>query len=258
MIANYHTHTPRCNHASGSEEEYIQLAIARGIKLLGFADHAPMPFTDGHYSGFRMTLEQFPDYIETLLALREKYRGQIDIRIGLEAEYYPAVFPRMLEFIKPYPVEYLILGQHFLRNEEPGELPCSKQTEEEARLVLYVDQVVEGLKTGRFSYLAHPDLLNYVGDDGIYRREMTRLCKAAKELDIPLEINLLGLATGRHYPRDRFWQIAAECGNTVILGCDAHEVVRMAVPAEIEAGLAIVKKHHLSLIEELPLRPVHP
>jgi histidinol-phosphatase (PHP family) len=233
------------------------LAIARGIKVLGFADHAPMPFTDGHYSGFRMTLEQFPDYIETLLALREKYRGQIELLIGLEAEYYPSVFPRMLEFIKPYPVEYLILGQHFLRNEEPGELPCSKQMEDADRLALYVDQVIEGLKTGRFSYLAHPDLIHYVGDDGIYRREMTRLCKAAKELDIPLEINLLGIAEGRQYPKDIFWQIASKCGNTVILGCDAHQPHRMAVPAEIEAALAIVKKYNLHLIEELTLRPVH-
>jgi histidinol-phosphatase (PHP family) len=163
----------------------------------------------------------------------------------------------MLEFIKPYPVEYLILGQHFLRNEEPGEVPSSKQTTEEARLILYVDQVIEGLKTGRFSYLAHPDLIHYVGDDSIYCREMKRLCMAAGELDIPLEINLLGIAEGRQYPKDIFWQIASKCGNTVILGCDAHQPHRMAVPAEIEAALAIVKKYNLHLIEELTLRPVH-
>ena len=27
MLANYHTHTWRCNHASGAEEEYVQNAI---------------------------------------------------------------------------------------------------------------------------------------------------------------------------------------------------------------------------------------
>ena len=36
MIANYHTHTPRCNHAVGSEEEYIQQALNAGMKILGF------------------------------------------------------------------------------------------------------------------------------------------------------------------------------------------------------------------------------
>ena len=68
MIANYHNHTYRCNHADGEEREYIEKAIESGIKTLGFSDHAPMPLTDGHYSGFRMTLDQFPDYMETLLA----------------------------------------------------------------------------------------------------------------------------------------------------------------------------------------------
>ena len=256
MIANYHTHTVRCKHAEGSEEEYIQLAIERGIKTLGFADHAPMPFLDGHYSSYRMTLDEFPDYIETLLSLREKYRGRIELLIGLETEYFPAVFPHFLEFIRPYPVDYLILGQHFLRNEEPGEIPCSKATEDDARLAQYVDQVVEGLQTGCFSYLAHPDVLNYVGDDEVYQREMTRLCQAAKTLDIPLEINLLGLRTRRHYPSRAFWRIAGRVGCQAILGCDAHEVERMADPIEIADGESIAARHGLSLLQTLPLRSI--
>ena len=41
MYANYHTHTVRCNHARGSEREYIETAIARGMQVLGFSDHVP-------------------------------------------------------------------------------------------------------------------------------------------------------------------------------------------------------------------------
>ena len=37
MIANYHTHTPRCNHAVGSEVEYVENALAQGLKILGFS-----------------------------------------------------------------------------------------------------------------------------------------------------------------------------------------------------------------------------
>ena len=39
---------------------------------------------------------------------------------------------------------------------------------------------------------------------------------------IPLEINMLGLIEHRHYPDERFFRIAAEVGNDVIVGCDAH------------------------------------
>ena len=41
MRANYHTHTYRCNHASGTEEEYIQCALDGNIEVLGFSDHTP-------------------------------------------------------------------------------------------------------------------------------------------------------------------------------------------------------------------------
>ena len=54
MIANYHTHTPRCNHAVGSEEEYVQQALKAGIKILGFSDHTPYLFPGDYYSTFRI------------------------------------------------------------------------------------------------------------------------------------------------------------------------------------------------------------
>ena len=63
MIANYHTHTTRCHHASGSEEDYVLRAIENGLEIFGFSDHVPMPFPDGHQSGFRVRLEALEDYM---------------------------------------------------------------------------------------------------------------------------------------------------------------------------------------------------
>ena len=36
---------------------------------------------------------------------------------GTEVEYYPAYWEQFLRLIEPYPIEYMILGQHFLGNE---------------------------------------------------------------------------------------------------------------------------------------------
>ena len=36
MLTNYHTHTTRCGHAEGTEEEYILTALRCGYKVLGF------------------------------------------------------------------------------------------------------------------------------------------------------------------------------------------------------------------------------
>ena len=50
MLANYHTHTKRCNHALGEDREYVEAAIKAGLKVLGFSDHCPFVFEDGHIS----------------------------------------------------------------------------------------------------------------------------------------------------------------------------------------------------------------
>ncbi len=254
MRKNYHTHTFRCYHATGTEWQYVERAWQNGIETLGFSDHAPMPFPDGHRSTCRMKLSLFPDYIETLLDLRERYRGRVEILIGLEAEYYPAVFFEFLELIRPYPIDYLILGQHFLGN-ETGMPYVGHPTDAEGRLVEYVEQVIEGMKTGVFSYLAHPDVMHFTGAPEVYRKHMTRLCETAKALGLPIEYNLLGLYERRYYPNAAFWQIAAEVGNTVILGVDAHAPAHFtdSVAAQAERELAALG---ITPIENLPLRPI--
>ena len=146
MIANYHTHTYRCHHASGNEREYIEKAIAEGLEIMGFSDHVPMPFPDGHQSGFRVRIEELEDYIRTLEALREEYKDRIKIYIGFEAEYYPELFDAMMELIAPYDYDYLILGQHFIDNERSPYV--SAPVTDEAALTRYVDQVLAGLATG--------------------------------------------------------------------------------------------------------------
>ena len=53
MIANYHTQTWRCNHATGNEKQYVENALKAGLGILGFADHTPYVFPEGYSSGFR-------------------------------------------------------------------------------------------------------------------------------------------------------------------------------------------------------------
>lgn len=222
MIANYHTHTWRCNHAVGTEEQYVEAAIQRGLKTLGFSDHSPYCFPDGYYSTFRMKPEQTAGYAAVIHDLRDRFRPQIDIHLGVEMEYYPAYFADTVSMLRDHQVEYLILGQHFPGN-EMDEKPSSSRTEDEKRLERYCHQVMDGMNTGLFSYVAHPDMFRFVGDPDVYQKHIRRLCREANACGLPLEINLLGLGEDRHYPNPLFWQIAAEEGCTAVLGCDAHK-----------------------------------
>ena len=252
LRVNLHTHTTRCGHASGADREYVEAAIAAGFRVLGFSDHAPMPFADGHESGFRVPIARLDDYVSSLRALRREYAADIDILIGFECEYYPDTFGRFLDLVAPYGLDYLILGQHFITG-EPG--PSSfAPTADPALLRLYFDTVLAGLETGRFLYVAHPDNLPFTGDDAAYAAVVRPFLRRVKELAIPLEINRLGLQDHRNYPSERFFRLCAEVGNSVVVGVDAHAPECLRDTAAIDACFAFAARFGLTVIEpQLPL-----
>ena len=256
MTSNYHTHTPRCNHAEGAERDYIERALEAKLRELGFSDHSPYLFdVPGYYSRFRMKPEQLEDYANTLLALREEYRDRIRLFIGLEMEYYPRLFSRTLDFLRQYPLDYLILGQHAIFNETEG-IFSPRPTDDEKLLDQYRGQTLEALETGLFSYFAHPDLFCFTGDPKAYERHVRTICRRARELGIPLEFNLLGFQEEKHYPDPRFWRVAGEEGCSVVLGSDAHEPAAVWNPALIARAEALLSGFGITPVETVSLRPI--
>lgn len=253
MIANYHTHTWRCGHAIGTEEEYVRCALERGLSTLGFSDHSPYLFSDGYVSRIRMKPEELADYADCVHRMQQQYGNRLQILLGVEMEYYPACFSRTLSLLKEHGVEYLILGQHYLEN-EMGAIYSGRETDSEAVLAAYCAQTREGIQTGAFTYLAHPDLVYYVGPEAVYRQYMRGLCRDAKSAGLPLEINLLGVRGGRQYPNRVFWELVAEEGCAVVLGCDAHEPESLLETEDEAQALRMVQTLGLTLLPEVPLR----
>ena len=253
MIANYHTHTPRCTHAEGTEEEYVIAGIERGLKLLGFADHAPYPFAGGCYSHIRMRPEELKGYAQSVLDLRQKYAGQVQMPLGVEIEYFPQFWDEQLSMLRDAGVEYLLLGQHWSDYCEGG-FYNGRPTDGEDLLAAYCHSVRQAMQTGVLTYIAHPDLLNFVGDEKVYERHMRALCREAKGCGIPLEINLLGIRSGRHYPNRRFWELAAEEACKVVLGCDAHTPQGLLDIAPEKLARDLVRELGLELVETVPLQ----
>ncbi len=265
MTANYHTHTLRCNHASMEDERaYVEAAIAEGFSELGFADHSPMPLPIDvdpadctRFMNIRMTMRETEDYISKLLTLREEYKNDIKIHIGFEVEYIPEIFDTLIGFLNGFPTDYIIMGQHFNTIFTDSIIYFGTATRSESALVQYTDLVCEGLKTGRFTYLAHPDLCHFHGSIATYEREMTRLIKTAKENDTPLEINLLGFDSLRHYPNHVFWSIAGDIGCDVVFGSDAHESQKIKPDMALYYAKKIVEHNPgLNLLDNVKLKSI--
>ena len=256
MKVNLHTHTYRCNHAVGTEREYIENAISGGIKVLGFSDHAPFVFPDGHESGYRLPISLAKDYFDTLSALKEEYKDKIEIHIGFEMEYYPLYFEDMLKTVKDAGAEYLILGQHFIGNEYPERVYSYSEYDDMQKLCEYTDCIIGGMKTGKFTYIAHPDIISFTGDRDIYIDQVRRLCRASNEYDVPLEINFLGIREDRKYPKELFWKIAGEEKCKTVLGFDAHTPADANDKKSEKIAEEIVKKYGLCLLSEPKIRKI--
>ena len=248
MNYNYHTHTYRCGHAFGTPEEYIKNAISYGVKYLGFSEHIPYEFGDEFSNKYRLAVTETEDYFSEIKALAEKYKDKIDIKIGFEMEYYPDKFMSMLDFARRAGAQFLILGQHFMNGIYTGgsHVINGKATYED--LQNYVMEVTEAMETGVFTYVAHPDMMNFKGDEDLYEKEMRKLCIASKRLDVPLEINCQGIVDNRIYPAERFWKIAGEVGCPVTIGFDAHSAEAMCDDVSVQKAKNMIGKFNLNYI----------
>lgn len=230
MKVNYHTHTTRCHHAIGSEEEYIQAAIQANIKKLGFADHTCWPFENGYVSNIRMLPSELENYVTTLKTYKEKYKDKIEILIGLEVEYFPKYLDYLYDIKQKYDLDYFILGNHYFESEEYGrDRYYGRNTHQDEMMEAYANGCIEAMKTGLYSYIAHPDLFMRGRKvfDTLSEKISRKIIEASVQYDIPLEYNLEGsLFNEKHhveeYPHHRFWEIASEYPVKVIIGFDAH------------------------------------
>ena len=231
-LANYHAHTTRCQHARGTQEEYVLQAISAGFEILGFADHSAWPYKSDFVANMRMRLDELDGYVAEVKRLREAYAGRIRIHLGMECEAFPEFYPWLREVRAEKGFDYFILGNHYDTSDENNRGTYFGKCASHAQINRYMETTIAGMESGLFIYLAHPDLFlnRYPAFDAEAKRVCRALCETAKRLDMPLEYNLLGHRRNPGARRDgfigytsrEFWEVAAETGNRAIIGVDAH------------------------------------
>lgn len=258
---NYHTHTYRCGHATGTEREYVEQAISLGMKVIGFTDHIIFENEDK---------EKFDDYIQTINNLKEEYKDKIQIYLGFECEYLDSRKEYYQHLLKDKIVDYLILGQHFVeyKNEIYWDQAFKKIGNKEKFASIYYKEIKKALESGLFSCFAHPDLFVKCFDKITpkYLRYAKKICKLAKKYNMPLEINLNGIKNHynvKHffsptfYPNEDFFKIAGKVGNDIVIGVDAHEAEFWQISTEyMKYAEYLIEKHHLHHINRITFKKV--
>lgn len=225
----YHSHTERCGHSNGSDEQFVLSAIKQGVKILCFTDHDPIP--NFSQPRIRMDLEKLEDYIKSINYLKEKYKDKIEIHVALEAENFPGHNDFLKDYLKKG-IEYLIIGQHMVMINEKIVWLMNEQFTKEQVIDAYVNSIIDALESGLTKYVAHPDLI--VSAFGEYSPEidagLRRIVECAVKHDAYLEVNCHGLTylgdDEFAYPNKYFWtMVKKDYPNAKItLGLDIHNL----------------------------------
>lgn len=240
MLIDYHTHHARCGHAVGELEDYVRQGIAIGLSQLGLSDHMPLIHVDpaSYYPEMAMPMDELPRYVEECFALKQKYAGQIDIRIGMEGDYIEGYEKEIERLVRAYDWDYVIGSVHFLGEWDVTDF---RQTHGwEGRDVFdvyarYYDAVIKAAATGFYDYIGHIDVIKRFG----FKPPEDRLADvialehaaldAVKRHDLAIELNASGLRMPAQemFPSRRMLEYCFAQGIPVTIGSDAHQPERL-------------------------------
>ena len=115
--ANYHCHS-RFDDGNGELEEYVQAAMQKGLRTLGFAGHAPVPFP----CTWTLPPPLLPEYLDAGRELQNTYRDKLEVLVGLEVDYIPEIISPTAAQIRALKLDFTVGSVHFIGRLAGGEL----------------------------------------------------------------------------------------------------------------------------------------
>lgn len=231
-----HTHHERCGHAVGGIRDYIEAAVSEGLQVIGISDHSPYfgSAEESPWPQIAMAKREFAVYVAEVLRLKELYKGQIEVLLGVESDFFPEhaeVYRRVYE---GYPFDYIIGSVHqsggvsiFNRKRWKG-LSEAQQVQQKE---MYYDLIQQSARSGMFQILGHIDAMKgfYPDFSAIQTQAVEDTLKIIGECGMAIEINTSGKTkdVGGWYPANDILELALHYGVDVTFGSDAHTPSRV-------------------------------
>ncbi len=228
LLYESHCHTPLCKHAQGTPAEYAAAAEARGLKGIIFTCHCPLPGGISH--AVRMAPEQYGAYVDAVAEAREKFTGRVDVRLGLESDFYPGVEPWLEELHARVPLHHVLGSVHtqvpdYRARFFHGDWFDYQQT--------YFEHLAQAAETGLYDTLAHPDLVKNEAPhewrlsriEPYIQRALDRIAATG----VAMELNTSGAnkALPEMNPGPRILELIRQRGIPIVIGADAHRPGRV-------------------------------
>ena len=223
-LVDYHNHTALCGHATGTMDDYIAAARVKGLREIGFSDHAPVP------EQFRPGISMEPGQVESYITEIEKLRGQntgIEIRVGMEVDY-PLLDSFDRRYLDDPRIDYLIGSCHMLDGwifEHPDYADGFDRRDINQVYRQYYEVLKSLAASGHFSIIGHFDVVKKFGHrpGESMTGPVTEVLSVMARKDVAMEINTSGLMrpVKEMYPSEEILHLAFQLNVPVTLGSDA-------------------------------------
>lgn len=231
MRQNLHTHSKYCD-GSNECEEMVLAAIEKRFDILGFSGHGPVK------DPYAMSIEGTREYINEVLHLKEEYKDQINIYLGVEEDSTNRMWVKE-------PFEFVIGSVHTLTHDgitmaidyNRGILEMMHESwygNDFRKLAKdYYEDVAEMAKWDEVDIIGHIDLITKYNedesfirfDDPAYVRYASDAIDAFAGVKI-MEVNTGAIARGNRktpYPYKNLLSYMHEKGVQIVLNSDCHD-----------------------------------
>ena len=229
-----HVHTRLCHHASGEMEEYVLVAVEKGLEKLTFLEHFEVGIN--YFETCWLTDDDFIYYLNEGNRLQKKYDAFLDIGLGAEVGFNPERVPETLDFLERYKWDRVGLSYHYLNiNGMHFNMVSRKQRNLETLGKTGIEQVITAYFSGLLSALEKIPVSVVCHLDAVLRHhpqvffseehheQMKKILLLMKKKDIALEINTSGFVLRTEpYPSCFILRQAKKMGIRFEAGSDAH------------------------------------
>lgn len=232
-LQNLHTHTAFCDGAD-MPEEIIKTALEKGFDSIGFSEHSYMWASD-----FSVKIgDHTKEYKEEINRLKEKYKGIIDIFLGLEFEMYSKVDTTGFDYLIGS-AHYFKIGDKYVgfdRSQQEVENVINTYFNGNgmAYAKYYYKTLAQLPEYGDFDIIGHFDLIMKHSDnitffDASSKEYINAAIEAMEALKgkIPVfEVNTGAMARGYRkspYPSMKIIKELKRLGFGVVISSDCHD-----------------------------------
>ena len=246
-LEDWHTHNEMCHHAVGSIEDYIKQAVGcRRINTIGISDHFPYEFVKNieriPYQEYAITIPEIEDYLSTAENLKEKYKTNINVRIGFEVDYFKNqefALNNHLNKVKNR-LDYILGSIHILNFKDSrgawgfDDSRFRKDFNYYGAQNVYINyykKLQKMVKSEEFDFdiVGHFDLPKKFNDIPANKErvfeEIMKTLELIKAKDLTIEINTSGLRKPckEQYPSEKIIKEMYSLDIPILLGSDAHK-----------------------------------